>query len=177
MTLRPRARLAVPVVAAAIAMASSTLAQTPPVVTHERQLIGHTWSGGESEVVPGFEGLGGGYVRDGLAISFMRGIQDRRQWVMIAKREVGRAEPHAIWTATDAVRGTARSAQSHIAFGCRIIGSSAQDTQPGLIGVIGSERIGSPGLYRAELAWQLGQDGRLTAVTQAVGCYDEGEGV
>jgi hypothetical protein len=160
-----------------MAMASSTLAQTPPVVTHERQLIGHTWTGNHSEVVPGFEGLGGGFVRDGLAVSFMRGIQDRRQWVMIAKREVGRAEPHAIWTATDAVRGTARSAQSHIAFGCRIIGSAAQDTQLGLIGVIGSERIGSPGLYRAELAWQLGQDGRLTAVTQAVGCYDEGEAV
>lgn len=71
----------------------------------------------------------------------MRGVQDRRQWVLIAKREVGRAEPHAIWTATDAVRGTARSAQSHIAFGCQIIGSAAQDAETGLIGVIGSERI------------------------------------
>ena len=172
-SLRP----SVAAVAAGMSIASTALAQTPPVVTHERELIGHTWTGNHSEVVPGFEDLGGGFVRDGLAISFMRGVQDRRQWVLIAKREVGRAEPHAIWTATDAVRGTARSAQSHIAFGCQIIGSAAQDAQTGLIGVIGSERIGSQGLYRAELAWQLGQDGRLAMVTRAVGCYDEGEGV
>ncbi len=177
MTLRPRARVAVAVVAAAMAMASSTLAQTPPVVTHERQLIGHTWSGGEREAVPGFEGLGGGYVRDGLAISFMRGVQDRRQWVMIAKREVGRAEPHAIWTATDAVRGTARSADSHIAFGCQFVGPGNHQPLRGLIGVIGSQRVGSQGLYRAELAWQLSEDGRLTTVNAPVGCYDEGEGV
>lgn len=177
MTLSFRSWVAVPVVAAATAIASATLAQTPPTVTDERQLIGHTWSGSEREVVPGFEGLGGGFVRDGLAISFMRGIQDRRQWVMIAKREVGRAEPHAIWAATDAVRGTARSAQSHIAFGCQIIGSGAEESQTGLIGVVGSERVGSQGMLRAELAWQLAEDGRLTEVTQPVACYDESEGV
>lgn len=157
--------------------AEAARAQTPPVVTHERELIGHTWSGGTREVVPGFEGQGGGFVREGLAISFMQGTQDRRQWIMVAKREVGRDGRNAVWLATDAARGTARSAESYIAFGCQIIGSGAGDSQTGLIGVVGSERVGSQGMLRAELAWQLAEDGNLTAVPQPVACYDESEGV
>lgn len=169
--------LAAAAAAAGVLSASASLAQTPPVVEHERELIGHTWSGSHGEVVPGFEGMGGGFIREGLAISFMQGVQDRRQWIMIAKREVGRDGQHAVWTATDAARGTALTAESYIAFGCQIIGSGAEDSQTGLIGVVGSERVGSEGLLQAEVAWQLAEDGSLTAVTQPVACYDESEGI
>lgn len=171
------ARLGLATIAATIAMPAG--AQTPPVVTHERELIGQTWSGRYDEVVPGFEDLGGGFVREKLAISFMRGVEDRRQWVLVAKREVGREDRHAVWQATDTVRGTASGDETYIAFGCQIARASNLDAEgdTGMIGVVGSERIGSQGLLRAELAWQLGEDGHFVAITQPVACFDEAEGV
>lgn len=169
-------RLALATAIAAVALPA--LAQTPPVVTHERELIGQTWSGAYDEAVPGYEDMGGGFLRDGLAVSYLRGTQDTREWVLIAKREVGRDGQHAIWQATDAVRGTARSRESFIAFGCQMIGAVHPDEgAAGLIGIVGAERVGSDGLLRAQLAWRMSPDGILEPVTQPVGCYDEAEGV
>ncbi len=163
----------------AVVLALPVMAQTPPAVTHERELIGHTWSGDHDAVVPGFEDLGGGFVRERLAIGFMRGIENRRQWVLIAQREVGRRDRHAIWQATDAVRATARNSDAYIAFSCQVAGAASVDGNgdTGLIGIVGSERVGSDGMLRAELAWHLGEDGKLVSITEPVACVDDAAGI
>ncbi len=146
-----------------------------------RAFVGTTWSGGEEAGIAGHEAYGGAYVRDATAISLFRSLSDPREWVMVSKGEIGRSGRHALWRGLDAVRITARSAESAFAYACRRAGSGAGtvDWEPGLVGFVGTDVVetGEPGLLHAEQAIQIEADGSLSPVSERVVCADEAYGL
>ncbi|MDQ8028904.1 MAG: hypothetical protein REJ23_09255 [Brevundimonas sp.] len=143
----------------------------------ERALVGATWSGGETEDVPGYESWGGSYVGDPLAVSLFRSSSNPRDWIVVSKREVGRDGQHALWRGLDTIRLNAASSETFVAFECRRGGATGEFApEAGLIGFVGRSEA-APGLLQAEQAVQVGAEGQLSRVEAPVVCADEGAGI
>lgn len=147
----------------------------------ERALVGATWSG-DDRGIPGYESQGGGFVRAPVAVSPFRSQSNPRDWILVAKVEIGRDGDQARWRGGDTVRATGRTADTYFAYECKRASRGLTDPtpEPGVVGFVGGEYAvdnGDFGLLRAEAAWEVTAEGRFVAIREPVVCADEGYGV